>query len=328
MKAVVETGSRLHLGFYLFMDNNRAFGGLGVGINKPGFRLIVEPDRDLVVVNKTNVPIEPVIENVAERLGFHSFRVIVESAIPRHAGLGSTTQLMLGLGMALLRLQGVKRVNVYRLGLMLGRGFVSGVGTGVFRHGGLVIDAGRPIINGEVKPPRKIEDYPVVIGRYRFPGKCLFIIVKPERIRGLNEEEETPILMKPWKPPISLQYRAYRALHTLIIPGVISGDCRLIGEGVRLIQEYTGEYFSRRQGGLWCCREAREIIEILRGKDGVYGYGQSSWGPAIYGLISGRDKPGFILSRVKEKILEAGIDAEVFLAEPLNRGARVKICPG
>ncbi len=327
MKVLVETGSRLHLGFYLFMDNNRAFGGLGVGINKPGFRLIVEPGRDLVVVNKTDVPIEPVIRNAAERLGFHGFRVTVESAIPRHAGLGSTTQLMLGLGMPLLKLQGVKRVNVYRLGLMLGRGFVSGIGTGVFKHGGLVIDAGRPIINGEVKPPKRIEDYPVLIGRYRFPRNCLFIVVIPERIRGLSEGEETPILAKPWKPPRSLQYKAYRALHTLIIPGVISGNCRLIGEGVKLIQEYTGEYFFHKQGGLWCCREAEEIIEILRGEKGVYGYGQSSWGPAIYGLISRRDKPGFILSRVKEKILEAGINADVFLAETLNRGARVKIYP-
>ena len=69
-------------------------------------------------------------------------RLRVERALPRHAGLGSGTQLALAVATALAQLHAVK-VDAPQLARALGRACRSAVGTWTFAGGGLVVEGGR-----------------------------------------------------------------------------------------------------------------------------------------------------------------------------------------
>ncbi len=69
-------------------------------------------------------------------------RLVLASAIPAHAGLGSGTQLALGIAAALRTLHGLP-LDPSGDATRLGRGARSGIGVGLFEQGGLVIDGGR-----------------------------------------------------------------------------------------------------------------------------------------------------------------------------------------
>ena len=69
-------------------------------------------------------------------------RVEVEEHIPRHQGLGSGTQMALALGAAITGLYGID-TTVEELAVATGRGVRSGIGLGVFKEGGFILDSGK-----------------------------------------------------------------------------------------------------------------------------------------------------------------------------------------
>src|SRR5207245_11444137 len=64
----------------------------------------------------------------------------------------------------------------------------------------------------------------------------------------------------------------------------------LAGFGAALgeVQRITGGWFASAQGGVFARGETEELVERLRAW-GATGVGQSSWGPAVYGIV---DNPG------------------------------------
>ncbi|RLG71632.1 MAG: hypothetical protein DRO08_04445, partial [Thermoprotei archaeon] len=98
-KVTVETAARLHLGFYNIMSENIAYGSLGVAINYPKVKVSVLRSRKVRVENKTSMKyVEEQAYRVINMLGSYNVKVVVKDAVPRHVGLGSTTQLMLSIG--------------------------------------------------------------------------------------------------------------------------------------------------------------------------------------------------------------------------------------
>jgi len=57
---------------------------------------------------------------------------------------------------------------------------------------------------------------------------------------------------------------------------------------------------------------------------GACGAGQSSWGPAVYGLVHERDV-GRVEVGVRESLAEKGMGAQVFVSHGRNTEARVEV---
>ena len=101
-------------------------------------------------------------------------------------------------------------------------------------------------------------------------------------------------------------------------------DIVLFGKALTEIQYITGNYFSRYQAGVFCCRESEEAVKLLL-RYGVYGVGQSSWGPAVYGVVDSKKKASYIAGKVVNGLRSMGISVKyVFISRPRNRGYILK----
>ncbi|NPA96699.1 MAG: GHMP kinase [Crenarchaeota archaeon] len=317
-KVVVRTGARLHLGFYSFLDAalGRAYGGIGVAIERP-FVEVAAWRCSSLEVECSDDSVRSVAREVLEALDARlciSFR----SYIPRHVGLGSTTQTVLSVVMAASRALGID-VDPWEAAAAFGRGPVSGIGVATFLLGGLVVDSGARLDSLRRYPLLDSSDIPKPIARIELPPQWRFVIVIPRRSRGLEEHEELPLLSKPRELDYRSAYALLRETFLRLLPAAARGDAASFGAALTRIQEIVGEYFSSAQGGVFAEPYGSRIAEILR-RCGSLCVGQSSWGPAMYGL-SGDPKEASRLAACAERLLrELGIDAEVIITAPRNRG--------
>ena len=84
------------------------------------------------------------------------------------------------------------------------------------------------------------------------------------------------------------------------------------------MQQLVGDAFAPVQGGRFHPRAGALVEALLRG--GAAGAGQSSWGPAVYGVV-GSEAAGRELARRMEGVVGDG-SVEVVAFD--NRGARVR----
>lgn len=331
MEVTIESSARLHLGFYNFLEDNIAYGSIGVTIETP--KVIIKAkhtnDNSLSVINKTNENIDDIINNVVAKLkklntDINNLGVELQvlEAIPRHVGLGSTTQISLSIGMALLKMIN-KPMNIRELAVILGRGRDSGIGIAAFESGGFIVDSGRRLFGNIVEPPRDIHDLPHPIFRASIPRDWYFLIFIPKGVRGFDEINERRIMNFPKDVPIDLKYELYKSLLLHLIPSIINKDIETFGKTLTKIQTITGKYFSKYQGGIFCCEETDFIINSLL-KHGAYGAGQSSWGPTAYGIVKGKRAAVKIMNKVRIDIEKRGYDVQYFITRVRNRGAIIK----
>lgn len=323
MAVCVESSARLHLGFYNFYEDGVAYGGLGAGIEIPRVFVKVDTSEGVQVYNRVGIPIEDIVNRVLVALSIRGARIEILEAFPRHVGLGSTTQLSLSIAHALNILYNLG-YSIRDLAVALGRGRDSGIGIAVFEHGGFIVDSGRRV-KGAVLPPRSVDDLPQIVFRSPLPEDWLFIVVIPKGIKGLDEHTERRALDTPMPLPRDAQYELYKLLLLHIIPSVIRGDVEIFGRALTKLQLIVGEYFSKYQGGVFCCREVEEIVKILQ-SSGAYGVGQSSWGPAVYALVRGEDMARHVLEKAIPRIESLGLEYEWYIAKARNRGGYAYQC--
>lgn len=325
MKAIeVETSARLHLGFYNFLNNNIAYGSIGIAIDRPTIKVVIRKRGEIYVNNYTNEYVDDVIDTVFNILDVPGAEVNIYSCIPRHVGLGSTTQLSLAIAYALTRLYGYN-YSIQELALLLKRGYVSGIGISAFERGGFIVDSGRRLSkNWLLEKPNKITDLPRPIYWSKVPSNWRFIIIVPNGIKGLDERDEELIMKKPRELPKELQFELYSALITNIIPGISLDEIDLFSRGLKKIQFITGHYFSKYQKGIFCCRETAEIINLFL-ESNVVGVGQSSWGPVAYGVIKGYRRAKRVLDNILTRLKKIGIVPKYsFIARPRNTGLSMR----
>ncbi len=310
LRVIVEACARLHLGFYNIRGGGRCYGGIGVSIDKPCVRLEAEKAEAVEAGKELLGP----LKLLRDHYGLGGVRVRLRETIPRHVGLGSTTQLYLAAARAYLELYGA-RFDAVEVAALLGRAKVSGVGLYSFTGGGLIIDAGRPEnCEGCVAS---------LAARIRVPPRWRFIVVTPKGRRGLTEREEAVILENPRPMPRDRQSRLYEILLTGLLPALAEDRPDVFGRHLTEYQEILGSYYSGHQGGIFATPES-EIAAKLLLKAGAYGVGQSSWGPSIYG-VSDSARARRVAAETSRLLAEEGVKAEVLVARPRNRGAKVRL---
>lgn len=289
------------------------FGGLGVGIDHPNFVIEAENAEKLHVTGKetelatilttrfsSNYKIQP-------KVHLH-----VTKIIPSHIGLGSGTQFSIATAVALSKLFNVKAA-VPELAVSMGRARRTAVGTSIFQAGGFVVDGGKNL---------KTNTFPPLIYRQPFPTEWRFIIAVPNLKEGLSNSEENHAFEKLTVQPAEDVGQICRLIMLKLLPALSEHDIENFGEAVTKIQVLTGKHFAQAQGGTYASKAAADCIQFMK-ESGAYGVGQSSWGPALYGVVKMEEaKP--LLTKVKA-YLRKGVGGEAFIAKANNRGATIKI---
>jgi beta-ribofuranosylaminobenzene 5'-phosphate synthase len=316
----VTAGARLHFGFCnLSLAHGRLYGGLGVAVDEP--RLTVRTDPAGSVVCE-----DPVAREYARRatdlLDLPGAAVRVERSLPRHAGLGSGTQLALATLTAIARAYD-RDPEPRRRAPALGRGGRSGVGVATFEAGGFVVDAGHATARFTTAPPPDGQwTVPQVTARREIPEGWRFLVIVPDAEPGRSddaEDESMRAVVERADPDVS--DRVAGVLVRRALPAIADGSARRFGEAVAEIGRLNGTWYADEQGGVYR-PPVGDIVAHLADSAAVFGAGQSSWGPAVYGITDA--ERGEDAARAgREALAAAGVDGEVVLARGRNRGAAV-----
>jgi beta-ribofuranosylaminobenzene 5'-phosphate synthase len=317
VRVSVATGCRLHLGFTNLSDDvGRCFGSLGVALDRPSTTVVVEECRDATVVGDDPEQIRACLRHFCDH--YHvdpRVSIDVRESIPQHVGLGSGTQLALAIGLGLAAVCGID-ADVWDVAAAMGRGRRSGVGTATFQTGGFVIDAGHR------KGASGRDAAPTVVWRRDFPADWRFIVVIPDADRGLSGRSEEGVFSA-LAPSVRISEEICRITQLRLMPALVEHDIEEFGRALTAVDRKTGAYFSDVQGGVYSGGEANAAIDALL-RAGAHGAGQSSWGPAVYGLVHERDV-GRVEGKIRKSLTADGGEARVFVSHGRNTEARVEV---
>src|SRR2546422_10890332 len=90
-----------------------------------------------------------------------------------------------------------------------------------------------------------------------------------------------------------------------LLPAVAVADLAAFGAALTEVQRITGGWFAPAQGGIFAPGETGELVEQLR-RWGAIGVGQSSWGPAVYGIVADAGAAAALAERVRAMLRPGG----------------------
>jgi beta-ribofuranosylaminobenzene 5'-phosphate synthase len=307
----VEAPARLHLGMLdASGEGARRFGGLGVAVSRPA--AVVEASSaggELTVEGPDAARAGAVAARCRDALGdVRGVRLRVLEAVPPHVGLGSGTKLALAVTAAVSALAG-QSPDPAALARIAGRGARSAVGLWTFARGGLVVEGGRR---------RGLEAPAPLLMRHAMPEEWRCVLAIPAARQGLSGgAEEAAFAGLPPDPERSALIA--QVVLTALLPALVERDLVEFGAALSRLQRLVGDAFARVQGGTFHPQAEPLVAALLR--LGAAGAGQSSWGPAVYGVV-GSEGHGRAIARGLEPELGPGGRAEVVAFD--NRGARLK----
>ncbi|WP_311171930.1 beta-ribofuranosylaminobenzene 5'-phosphate synthase family protein [Halobellus ordinarius] len=328
-RARVATGGRLHFGFQnLSLAHERLYGSLGVALDEPRTVVVAEPADSVecrdTTGGETTAAIRQYTERAVEILDVPGAAVRVESALPRHVGLGSGTKLALSLLEAIGRAYG-RDPDSRRLAPELGRGGRSGVGVGTFRRGGFVVDAGHP--SARFTPDRPADgawEVPAVSVRRAIPDEWRFLLVVPDVEPGRNgDDEDGSIRAVIQQADPGVADRIAGEVTRRLLPAVAEEDAVRFGAAVETIGRLNGQWYTDEQGGVYRSPVDR-VVDALGDHPACYGVGQSSWGPCVY-AVTDRDRAAAARDAGESALDAAGLDGEVRVVACRNDGATVDL---
>ena len=293
-KIRVSAPARIHMGILNPSSSqgpsvgDRLYAAVGVGIAEPRTVVDVESSDGLQVSGLSTDECKSFATRILDYYKLNGAKIDVRSAPPRHAGLGSTTQLSLSIATGITKAYGLD-IDTVELARVLGRGTQSAIGTYAFQHGSFIVDGGW----GDKTT------FPPLLLHYDFPEDWSFLIVIPKS-RSFDETEELEVFEKLPTPQEKLVYEACYRILLGMAPAVVEKNIRAFGVNLTKLQEVVGAMFSQAQGGVFQPHSA-PLIEKLR-EMGAIGVGQSSWGPAVYALFD-PEKRENIVKVLKEEIL-------------------------
>jgi beta-RFAP synthase len=305
---LVEAPCRLHLGLIdLCGDLGRRFGGIGAALASPSLLLEARPAARLSAEGPESERVLAYARRFLEHRGLGAgAQLRVHRAIPAHSGLGSGTQLALATARALAALLD-QPADVAGLARATGRARRSAIGTWAFEHGGFLLEGGR---RNEADEPG-----PLLLQR-ALPAAWRCVVAIPPVPRGLSgEAEERAFRSLPPAPP-ELSGRVARLILSVVLPALAEEDLPAFGRGVTEVQALVGEMFRPVQGARYAHPRVAELVEALLA-EGAAGAGQSSWGPAAYGLFPDEASA----RRVADRIAALAGDGLVLVTAFANHGA-------
>ncbi|HUN92504.1 MAG TPA: beta-ribofuranosylaminobenzene 5'-phosphate synthase family protein [Burkholderiaceae bacterium] len=334
---LVEAPARLHLGFIdLHGGLGRRYGSVGVAIDGFGVRLRVERAprptgsvEDVAVAGPGAERMRRLAERFllqadawAESLGtaaaFRDARrrsivnMTIDECVPDHVGLGSGTQAALACGAALSEAFGLG-IATRTVAAMTERGARSGIGVGVFEHGGFVVDGGHA--PGSAEPPP-------VVSRLSFPPAWRIVLVFDRDGRGVHGAAEIEAFRRLPPFPEAQAERLARIVLMRMLPGLAEERLEEFGAAVAEMQDRIGDHFAAAQGGRFASAHVARCLQAARDA-GVLASGQSSWGPTGFAVVDSDAAAQELAERMRRALPDGGArGVDLRVVRGRNRGAR------
>ena len=280
--------SRLHLGLIdLNGEVGRIDGGTGIALEYPrtviyakkSDRLEVECPQDSAVVGRAEEGARAVIQHY----NLPPARIVIEERPFVHVGLGSGTQLLVGVAKVLCHLAECS-VSSAELASVVNRGGTSGIGVASFEHGGFIVDGGHKFrtddaanSKSEYSPSAAVRGLmpPPVLLRYDFPDWDILICVPAgEETAGIREVQIFKVVC-----PVPLE-EVRTICHLVLLkmlPAILERDLESFGFALEESQKYGFKRFEFRAQS----RNVLRCMDFLKQNGGI-GVGMSSWGPALF----------------------------------------------
>ncbi|MFC5279561.1 beta-ribofuranosylaminobenzene 5'-phosphate synthase family protein [Halorubrum rubrum] len=356
--ALASAGARLHFGFCnLSLSHERLYGALGLALAEPrvtveatpadSTSVTVESDalsgaegsgadavrgdaRDAVragVHDEIRADVGEYAATAVDLLDVPGATVAVRASLPRHAGLGSGTQLAATTLAVIARAHG-RDPEVRERAPALGRGGRSGVGVAAFEAGGFVLDAGHPTARFTTDRPADGEwAVPPVAARHDVPDDWRFLLVRPDAEPGRNgESEDASMRAAVERAEPGLADRIAGIVTRRVLPAVAAGRAEAFGAAVASVGRLNGAWYADEQGGVYR-PPVGDVVASLSASPAVFGAGQSSWGPAVYG-VTDADRADAAREAGERALEAAGVDGSVAVVRAANEGARVRAGAG
>jgi beta-RFAP synthase len=306
----VEAPARLHMGLLdLRGDLGRRFGGIGAALEAPSLLIEARTAPRLQAEGEDSERLLPCARALLDRHGISQgvwFRA--HRAIPAHTGLGSGTQLALATARALAALFDLP-ADAAALAAATGRARRSSIGTWAFEQGGFLLEGGRRDSAGGPAP---------LLVRRAMPAAWRCILAVPDVPPGLSGTAEEDAFRSLPPPPAEIVGRIARVVLMAVLPALVEEDLAAFGQGITEVQRLVGEMFRPVQRERFAHPLVSQLVEDLLGA-GAAGAGQSSWGPAVFGIVADTEA-----ARPLARSLERRLDGRgrVIVTGFDNRGAR------
>jgi len=339
--ARASAGGRLHFGFCnLSLSHERLYGALGIGLAEP--RVVVDAERAGAVTvavdgsgggagtgsdggpdRSVAADVRGYATSAVDLLGVDGARITVRESLPRHAGLGSGTQLAAAT-LAAVAAAHDRPARVRERAPALGRGGRSGVGVATFEGGGFVLDAGHPTARFTTdRPADGAWTVPPVAARHPVPDDWRFLLVRPDANPGRNgaaEDDAMRTAVERAEP--GLADRIGGIVTRRVLPSIATGNAERFGAAVAKIGRLNGAWYADEQGGVYR-PPVGDVVASLSESASVFGAGQSSWGPTVYG-VTDATRAEAAAAAGERALDEAGVEGSVSVVEAADGGARVR----
>jgi beta-RFAP synthase len=115
------------------------------------------------------------------------------------------------------------------------------------------------------------------------PASWRCVLCLPDVPRGRSGDDEERAFRELPPPAAELPARVAHAVLMQVLPALVEGDLAAFGRGVTEVQGLVGEMFRPVQGDRFAHPLCAALVDALL-TEGAAGAGQSSWGPAVFGL--------------------------------------------
>jgi beta-RFAP synthase len=313
MRIDVRTGSRLHFGLICSGDGRPwNYGGVGLMIRQPGWTLHARPAHgpaDIVHAgDEVARRIAAVRSALTDETNPRGIEFTISQEPPRHAGLGSGTQLALAVAAATQRLHGRPATDL-NSAQQVGRARRSAIGSAGFLFGGFLADRGLDR-DGQRLP----------VDRRAVPEQWRFVVVRPTRGHGLNGADETAYFQQRRQMPEELVARLVLVVEDQLIPAITAMDCAAFASALECYGRLAGEFYAAEQGGVFAHPTIRALAGHLR-RLGIPGLAQSSWGPAACIPVASPAAAQELMAQIPGEL--GGDTLLSLVAEPMNCGALI-----
>lgn len=309
----VTAPARLHLGF---LDLNgslgRRYGSIGLAVDTPTTDILATPSKNFEALGAEQSRVLQILDRTTHALGLRNrYKIVVNSAIPAHAGLGSGTQLALSIGAALMKLEGLT-LSPKQIGDLAGRGARSAIGMAAFESGGFIVDGGRGI--DDCPPP--------VLFRTEFPDAWRVILVFDRKAQGAHGDREAQAFAALPPFPEAKAGELCRLVLMQLLPGLKDTDISAFGTALTRIQEIVGGHFASAQGGTpWTSPAVGRLVHRLA-EGGATGIGQTSWGPTGFAFAPSEAAAASLYHSLRGEATAMGL--EMTVARGRNTGASIE----
>ena len=308
----VTVPARLHLGF---LDLNgglgRRFGSIGLAINGLKTSITFNAASQPQVTGPESERVRGYLQAMQRALDIeNTCHVRIDEVVPAHAGLGSGTQIARAVAAGVRRFHGLP-LDVRGDAIRLERGARSGVGIGLFDHGGLVVDGGRGPLTTAAP----------VVSRMPFPEQWRILVVLDPHRQGVHGPDEREVFSKLAPSSDGQAAHLCRLVLMKALPALAERDIAGFGSAINEMQVLLGDYFAAIQGGSrFSSPDVAAALAALE-DEGAYGIGQSSWGPTGFAFAPSAEEANRLVESIYRQ--PRCRDLDIRTVAGLNRGAHI-----